>query len=262
MPVICIANQKGGVGKTTTTAALADGLSEHNKRVLLVDWDSQASLTIALGANPDSFERTGYDVLAATIKNKENPSIQDVIVPTHDANIDLVPASVELAQAELDLVGALTRELMLKEMLQPVRQSYDFILVDCLPSLGLLTINALSAADRVLIPLQADYLAMKGLTLLLSTIIRVKGRINPALEISGILFTMTNSRTLHSREVIEVTRRAFGDKIRVFDILIPSSVRFKEAPAAGKSILTYAPRSEGANAYRLLAKEVMKNEKS
>ena len=262
MPVICIANQKGGVGKTTTAAALADGLSEHNKRVLLVDWDSQGSLTIALGANPDSFKLTGYDVLAATIKNKGTPSIQDVIVPTRDANIDLVPASIELAQAELDLVGAFTREMMLKEMLQPVRQSYDFILVDCLPSLGLLTINALSAADRVLIPLQADFLAMKGLTLLLSTIIRVKGKINPALEIFGILFTMTNSRTLHSREVIEVTRRAFGDKIRVFDTLIPSSVRFKEAPAAGKSILTYAPRSEGADAYRLLAKEVIKNEKS
>ena len=258
MSVICVANQKGGVGKTTTAAALAQGLSEYEKRVLLIDWDPQASLTITLGFNPDNLKRTVYDVLASTIKNNQNTSIHDVIVPTSNLNIDLVPANIELSQAQLDLVGAFQRELVLKEMIQPVRKSYDYVLVDCLPSLGLLTVNALSAADGVIIPLQADFLAMKGLTLLLSTIIRVKDRINPALEISGILFTMTNSRTLHCKEVIEVTRRAFGDKIRVFDTLIPTGVRFKEAPAAGESILTYASNSAGANAYRLLTKEVMK----
>ena len=258
MTVICIANQKGGVGKTTTAAALAEGLSEHNKRVLLIDWDPQASLTITLGFNPDKLERTGYDVLSATIRNKGNPSIHDVIVQTSNPDIDLIPANIELSQAQLDLVGAFSRELVLKEMLHPVRQSYDFIVVDCLPSLGLLTINALSAADRVIIPLQADFLAMKGLTLLLGTIIRVKDKINPTLEISGILFTMTNSRTLHSKEVIEVTKRAFGDRIKVFDTPIPTSVRFKEAPAAGESILTYASKSSGADAYRALIKEVMK----
>ena len=258
MSIICIANQKGGVGKTTTTAALAEGLSEYHKRVLLVDWDPQACLTITMGVNPDSLKRTVHDVLASAIQRKSNPSIRDVIVPTGDPNIDLVPANIELSQAQLDLVGASNRELMLKEMLQPVRQSYDCILVDCLPSLGLLTINALSVADKVIIPLQADFLAMKGLVRLLDTIIRVKDKLNPTLEISGILFTMTSSRTLHCKEVMEVTRRAFGDRIRVFDVIIPTSVRFKEAPAAGKSILTYAPRSDGADAYRLLTREVMK----
>ena len=258
MPVICVANHKGGVGKTTTVAALAQGLSECEKRVLLIDWDPQASLTITLGFNPDNLKRTGYDVLTSTINNNRSPSIHDVIVPTGKPNIDLVPANIELSQAQLDLVGAVHRELVLKEMIQPVRQSYDYVLVDCLPSLGLLTVNALCAADGVIIPLQADFLAMKGLALLLNTIIRVRDRINPDLEISGILFTMTNSRTLHCKEVIEVTRRAFGDKIRVFDTLIPTSVRFKEAPAVGESILTYAPDSAGADAYRLLTKEVMK----
>ena len=260
MSVICIANHKGGVGKTTTAVALAQGLSEYGKRVLLIDWDPQGSLTIALGFNPEDIKRTAYDALASTIKNNRTTSIHDVIIKTSNPSIDLVPANIELSQAQLDLVGALTRELMLKEMIKPVRKSYDYILVDCLPSLGLLTINALAAADGVIIPLQAEFLAMKGLTLLLSTILRIKERLNPTLEISGILFTMTNSRTLHCKEVIEVTRRAFGDRIRVFNTLIPISVRLKEAPAAGESVLTYAPDSPGANAYRAFTKEVINEE--
>jgi len=258
MPIICIANQKGGVGKTTTAAALAQGLSEHNKRVLLFDWDPQASLTITKGFSPENLDGTVYNVLAAAIKGENSPLIQDIIASTSNPNIDLAPANIELSQAQLDLVGLYNRELVLREMLQPVRQAYDYILVDCLPSLGLMTVNALSAADSVLIPLQADFLAMKGLALLLGTIVRVKERLNPSLEISGILFTMTSSRTLHSREVMEVTKKAFGDRIRVFEAIVPSSVRFKEAPAAGESILTYAAKSEGANAYRLLTEEVMK----
>jgi chromosome partitioning protein len=261
MPVICITNQKGGVGKTTTAAALAQGLSERRKRVLLIDWDPQASLTVSFGFNPDDLRLTVYDVLASAIRNSDRCSIRDATIRTANPRIDLVPANIELSQAQLDLASAFSRELILKDMLQPVRHDYDFILVDCLPSLGLLTINALSAADSVLIPLQSDYLAMKGLSLLLGTIIRVQERLNPSLEILGILFTMTNPRTLHSREVIDVTRRAFGDRIRVFDTTIPVSVRFKEAPAAGMSILTYAPNSEGAEAYRNFTKEVL-HEKS
>lgn len=258
MSVICVANQKGGVGKTTTAAALAEGLSEHNKHVLLVDWDPQGSLTITMGLDPEELKLTSYDALVGIIKNKGNPSPRDIIVPTSNPNIDLLPSNVELSQAELDLVEAYGRELVLKNLLQPLRRSYDFIIVDCLPSLGLLTINALSAADRVLIPVQADYLAMKGLILLLNTVIRVRDRINPVLEILGILFTMTNSRTLHSREVIDMTKQIFGDRIRVFDTIVPSSVRVKEAPVAGQSILAYAPSSDAAIAYRLLTNEVLK----
>jgi chromosome partitioning protein len=261
MSVICIVNQKGGVGKTTTAATLAEGLAEHKKRVLLFDWDPQASLTISLGRIPEDLTITVYDVLNSTIQKDGRYILRDVVEKTGNPGIDLVPANVELSQAQLDLVNAPDREMALKEMLRTVRGTYDYILLDCLPSLGLLTINALCASDSVLIPLQADFLAMKGLAMLLNTIIRVQEKLNPKLEVLGILFTMTNMRTLHSREVMEVTRRAFGDKIRVFDTTIPTSVRFKEAPAAGTSILNYAPSSEGAKAYRLLAEEVL-HEKS
>ena len=260
MSIICVANQKGGVGKTTTAFTLAQGLTEHDKRVLLIDWDPQGGLTTSLGIEPDGLERTGYHAIAATIRGERNPSIRDVVVHTRNPKLDLIPANLELAQVELDLVGILSRETMLRETIQPLRRAYDFILIDCLPSLGLLTINALAAADKVIIPLQADYLAMKGVGLLLRTISRVQARLNPALEISGILLTMAARRTVHSREVIAVTRKAFKDRVRVFDTVIRQSVRFKESPAAGESILTYASTSDGAAAYRQLAKEVLQHE--
>lgn len=261
MSVICIANQKGGVGKTTTAAAFAHGLSEHNKRILLVDWDPQGSLTVNFGLDPDELKLTTYDVLRTVILNNGGPSIRDATLPTDNPDIDIVPSNIELSQAQLDLVDVPSREMVLHDIIDPVRDDYDYILIDCLPSLGLLTINALAAADKVLIPLQADFLAMKGLALLLHTIIEVKEKLNQELEILGILFTMTNARTLHTREVIDVTKRAFGSRIRVFENTVPMSVRFKEAPAAGMSILTYAPGSEGASAYRLLTDEVL-SEKS
>jgi chromosome partitioning protein len=259
MSVICIANQKGGVGKTTTAAALAEAFAEAGKKVLLVDWDPQGSLTIALGIDPEKLKKTAYNLLAATINGSSAVTAKDVIVKTGGQHpIDIIPANIELSQAQLDLVNVPARETVLRRMLQPVRGVYDYIVIDCLPSLGLLTVNALAASDGVVIPLQAEFLAMKGLSQLIVSIIKVKEVLNPGLEISGILFTMTNPRTLHCKEVIDVTKRAFGDRIRVFDTQIPTSVRVKEAPAAGESVLTYASDSIGAEAYRSLAQEVMK----
>ena len=247
--IISVANQKGGVGKTTTVLNLGSALQKEGKRVLLVDLDPQAALSTSLAVPVARLPVTVYQVLLS-----QTP-IQRAIRHS-PAGLDLIPANIDLAAAEIELAAELGRERILAEALQPVTGQYDFILVDCPPSLGLLTINALVAAGEVLIPLQCEYLAMKGMNLLLRTIDRVKAKLNPELEVAGILVTMYNARTVHAQEVLEEVRAAFGRK--VFPTVVHSSVRFKEAPAAGQSILDYAALHEGAAAYRALAKELLR----
>lgn len=259
MAIIAVANQKGGVGKTTTVVNLGAALAEQGHKVLAVDFDPQGSLTLALGVNPDDLETSVYDVLGAEISGRSNPEIREVITRT-PGGIDLAPANIELSQAELDLVHALSRESVLKDMLSPIQMRYDYILVDCPPSLSLLTINALAAAGKVIMPVQADYLAMKGIRSLLRTITRVQAKLNPSLEIAGVLLTMADMRTRHSHEVIEVTRKALDNRVPVFDTVIKMSVRIKESAALGQSILTYYKgKTSGAEEYRQLAREVMRS---
>jgi chromosome partitioning protein len=252
--VIVIANQKGGVGKTTTAINLGSALNELGQRVLLVDLDPQSALSAGLGVDSYQLDETVYDVLVDSRVTMQS------IIRSVRANLDVAPSNIDLAAAEVELISAIGREYIFKEALAPVRGNYDYILVDSPPSLGLLTVNALTAADEVIIPLQCEYLALRGMRSLLETIEKVRAKLNPHLEIRGILGTMFNSRTLHAQEVMDEIRSIFGDK--VFDVVIKSSIRFAEAPVVHQSLLEYEPRHEGAMAYRKLAEVIVNGEKT
>ena len=244
--VISFANQKGGVAKTTTTLNLGVALAEQNLRVLLVDLDPQGNLTMSQGLNPDTIERSMFDVLVHRLP------IQEVV---HHAEVDLAVSSIDLAGAELALSSMIGRERALEKALAPVRDSYDYVLIDTPPSLGLLTINALVASNGVIVPVQCEYLSLRGLVQLENTLSMIRENLNPEVGIEGILPTMYDSRTLHSREAVEILQENFGDL--VFDTKIKKTVRYAEAPVKGTSVLKYDPSGNAAEAYRQLAKEVL-----
>ncbi len=248
--VIAMCNQKGGVGKTTSTINLGAALAEAGRRVLLVDFDPQGALSVGLGVNPLALELTVYDLLM-----DKGVSIDDVLLETDVDGLDLLPANIDLSAAEVQLVNEVAREQALQRLLAPVLPDYDVVLVDCQPSLGLLTINALTAADGVIIPLECEYFALRGVALLVSTIEKVRERLNPDLQVEGILATMYDARTVHAREVLARLVESFGDK--VFHTVIAKTVRFPETTVAGEPITTYASSSPGATAYRDLARELL-----
>ena len=256
--VIAVVNQKGGTAKTTTVENLGIGLAREGKKVLLVDTDPQGSLTISLGyPRPDELEITLFDLLNKTI-NEDSVSAGEGIL--HQAEgIDLIPANISLAGLEVALVNTMNRERILKQFLEPVKGNYDYVLLDCMPSLGMLTVNALAAADAALVPVQANYLSAKGLEQLLQTINKVKRQINPKLRIEGILLTMVDGRTNYGREISSLIRDTYGGHIKIFNSEIPRSVRAAEISADGKSIFLHDPKGKVAEAYQNLTKEVMTN---
>ena len=256
--VMAVVNQKGGTGKTTTCENLGVGLAMEGKKVLLVDTDPRASLTICLGHPvPDQLSPTLSDMMGKILS--EQPIAPGEGILHHPEGVDLMPANIELSGLEVSLVNAMSRETILKQYLDTVKQNYDFILLDCMPSLGMLTVNALAAADNVLIPVQAAYLPAKGLEQLLQTINKVRRQINPKLRIEGILLTMVDSRTNYSKDISNLIRENYGGKLKVYKTDIPRSVRAEEISAEGTSIFKHDPKGKVADAYRVLTKEVLSN---
>lgn len=254
--VTAVVNQKGGTGKTTTCENLGIGLAMEGKKVLLVDTDPQASLTISLGYPiPDRISPTLSDLMKKIVSDQPIKSGEGIL--HHPEGVDLVPANIELAGMEVSLVNVMSRESVLKQYLDSMKREYDFILLDCMPSLGMLTINALAAADNVIIPVQAQYLPAKGLEQLLQTVNKVKRQINPKLRIEGILLTMVDGRTNYAKDISALIRENYGGKLKVYQTDIPRSVRAEEISAEGKSIFRHDPKGKVAEAYRVLTKEVL-----
>ncbi len=248
--VISMVNQKGGVGKTTSTVSLGAALAGYGRKVLLVDFDPQGALSVALGMNPNEMDLSIYNLLT-----QNDCHVGDVILTTRVENLDLIPSNIDLSAAEVQLVSEVGREYALQRALAPVIDEYDFILIDCQPSLGLLTLNSLTASTEVIIPMATEYFALRGVALLKDTIDKVTSRLNPTLRIVGVLPTMHDPRTLHSREVLESVTGAFGDT--VFTTTINRTVKFPDSAVAGEPITTFAASSTGAEAYRRLAREVL-----
>ena len=248
--VIALCNQKGGVGKTTTTLNLGAALAEYGRRVLLVDLDPQGALSAGLGVQAHELDRTIYNLML-----ERNTVITDVLVPTRVPGMDLLPANIDLSAAEVQLINEVGREHTLARALRPMLHEYDYVLIDCQPSLGLLTVNALACAHGVIMPVAAEFFSLRGVALLVDTIEKVKDRINPDLEVDGVLVTMFDGRTVHARDVVAMLVQRFQDV--VYDTVIARTVKFPETTVAGEPISTYAPTSPAAEAFRTLAREVI-----
>lgn len=248
--IVAMCNQKGGVGKTTSTINLGAALAEYGRRVLLVDLDPQGALSAGLGVAHHDLDQTVHNLLIGS-----RTSIDDVLMPTRVENMDLLPSNIDLSAAEIQLVNEVGREQTLGRALEPVRDRYDYILIDCQPSLGLLTVNALACSDGVIIPMECEYFSLRGLALLNDTVEKVRDRLNPRLSLYGIVVTMFDARLLHSRQVMARVVEVFGEL--VYDTAISRTVRFPDASVAGEPITTWAPKSGGAEAYRSMAREVI-----
>ncbi len=249
--IIAIANQKGGVGKTTTAINLASCVAVRGKRVLLVDVDPQGNSSSGLGVDKNLYKKTTYDVLV------EGMPANEAIIPTKVERLDIMPATIDLVGADLILVSAMAREMKLKEALQPIKDNYDYIFMDCPPSLGLITLNALCAADRILVPIQCEYYALEGLTQLMNTVKIVRKSLNPELSVEGVVMTMYDGRTNLSVQVVEEVKRFFQNK--VYNTVIPRNVRLGEAPSFGLPVILYDPKCLGSEAYMALAQEFLGN---